>query len=292
MRHSGKTWARSCPEPPSLGVVGLLASQRMLVRAGDAITISTRMVLRQNKAAALLVFLAVNLRSNEDLEQIAMIKTFESAEGLAVKAAARSARFDPTSIVLHWLTVLLVIGQFTTAWLHEAVGHGTILALEILATHQTMGVLTWTVGLARLVWRRRFAYLPPFPESAPKLQQWIAKTNEYGLYVLLLVQPITGLGDVVFHGHPFTLFIWHVPALLAPDASIRSLFQEAHELGAKALLALIGLHAGAALFHGLVLRDGVLQRMLPLSIRIGFLPARANAGRRILVGTLWKKITS
>ncbi len=223
-----------------------------------------------------------------------MIKNLESSEGPAVKAAAKSGRFDPMSIVLHWLTVLLIIGQFTTAWLHEAVGHGTgtSLALAILATHRTMGVLTWTVGLARLAWRRRFAYLPPFPESMPKLQQSIAKANEYGLYVLLLVQPITGLGDVVFHGHPFTLFIWHVPALLAPDASIRNLFQEAHELGAKALLALIGLHAGAALFHGLVLRDGVLQRMLPLSIRIGFLPARANAGRRILVGTLWNKITS
>ena len=41
------------------------------------------------------------------------------------------------------------------------------------------------------------------------------------------------------------------------------MFVEAHELGGKALLTLIGLHAGAALFHRLVLRDGVLQRMLP-----------------------------
>ena len=56
----------------------------------------------------------------------------------------------------------------------------------------------------------------------------------------------------MFHGRPFTLFIWQVPALLAPDATIRGLFLEAHELGAKALLALIGLHAGAAFFHSLV----------------------------------------
>src|SRR3984893_17428230 len=270
---------------PSLGIVGLLASQRMLVRADDAITVSARIVLRRNKAAAAQVFLAVNLRSNEDLEQIDMIKNLESSEGLAVKAAAKSDRFDPMSIVLHWLTVLLFIGQFTTAWLHEAVGHGTSLALEILATHRTMGMLIWAVGLARLVWRRRFGCLPPFPQSMPKLQQWIAKANEYGLYVLLLVQPITGLGDVVFHGRPFTLFIWQVPALLAPDAGIRSLFQEAHEFGGKALLALIGLHAGAALFHGLVLRDGVLQRMLPLSII-----ARASTVGRKLVGA--RKITS
>jgi len=36
------------------------------------------------------------------------------------------------------------------------------------------------------------------------------------------------------------------------------------------LMILIGLHVGAALFHRLVLRDGVLQRMLPR------MPARAK----------------
>jgi cytochrome b561 len=254
----------------------LLDAQRWLALR-VAITVSTRIILRRNMTVSVQVFLTVNFRSNEDLEQIVMINNFESASRSVV--TARNARFDPTSIALHWLTVLLIIGQFTTAWLREAAGHGTGLGLELLATHQTMGTLTWTVGLARLVWRRRFAYLPPFPESMPTLQQWIAKANEYGLYALLLVQPITGIGDVVFHGRPFTLFIWQVPALLTPDAVIRSLFQEAHELGAKALLALIGLHAGAALFHGLILRDGILQRMLPLSIT-----ARASTDRRMLVG--------
>ena len=51
----------------------------------------------------------------------------------------------------------------------------------------------------------------------------------------------------------------------APE--IRNLFIGAHELGAKALLALIGLHATAALLHRLILRDGVLQRMLPWTAR-------------------------
>jgi cytochrome b561 len=129
-----------------------------------------------------------------------------------------------------------------------------------------MGVLTWAVVSARLIWRRRFAYLPPFPQSMPKLQQWIAKANEYGLYALLLVQPITGLGEVLFHGRSFALFIWEVPALFEPDPSIRALFVKAHEVGGHALLILIGLHTGAALFHGFVLRDGVLQRMLPQSV--------------------------
>ena len=186
----------------------------------------------------------------------------KSTEGSLTEAPLIGKRFDPTSIVLHWLTVLLIIGQFTTAWLHEAVGHGTTLGSEILDLHRTMGMLTWTVALGRVVWRHRFAYLPPFPESMPKLQPWIAKANEYGLYALLLVQPVTGFAGMIFDGRPFNLLIWQVPALMAPDATIHLLLEEAHKAGGKALLVLIGLHASAALFHGLVLRDGVLQRML------------------------------
>jgi cytochrome b561 len=207
-----------------------------------------------------------------------MTANLNAAERIVVKASLKPKRFDSTSIVLHWLTVLLIIGQFTTVWLHEAVGHGTGLGAELLALHRTMGVLTWTVVLARVVWRHRFADLPPFPDSMPKLQQMIAKANEYGLYAALLLQPITGLGAVVFHGRPFTLFMWHVPALLAPEPAMRTLLLQAHEVGGNALVVLIGLHASAAVFHGFVLRDGVLQRMLPLTII-----DRAGAGRRALV---------
>jgi len=172
-------------------------------------------------------------------------------------------RFDQTTILLHWLTVVLITIQFGSAWLRGAVHHETSLAAAILTIHRTAGMLTWLIGLMRLVWRHNFAYLPPFPESMPKLQQAMAKANEFGLYVLLFLQPITGLGGTLFHGHPFELFIWNVHALLAPNPEIRALFVEAHEFGAKALFALIGLHAAAALFHQFVLRDEVLQRMLP-----------------------------
>ena len=191
----------------------------------------------------------------------------EVAGRFVVETAVESARFDQTSIVLHWLTVLFIIAQFASVWVREAVDHETSFAVALLTVHRTMGVLTWVVTLARLVWRRWFADLPPFPPSMPKLQQSIAKANEYGLYALLLVQPITGLGNVLFHGRPFSLLIWEVPALLESNPAIRSLFVKAHEFGAKALVVLIGLHAGAALFHGLVLRDGVLQRMLPWTSR-------------------------
>jgi superoxide oxidase len=192
-----------------------------------------------------------------------MTENSESAKTYARTAGLESGRFDQISITLHWLTVLLIVLQFSSAWLREAVDHDSSLAVTILTMHRTSGALIWIVSLVRLVWRHNFAYLPPFPESMSKLQQTLAKANEYSLYALLLIQPITGLGRSLFRGAPFELFIWQVPALFEQDDAIRHVFAEAHEIGANVLLALIGLHAGTALFHRLVLRDGVLQRMLP-----------------------------
>ena len=81
----------------------------------------------------------------------------------------------------------------------------------------------------------------------------------------------------MLRGQPFDLFFWQVPALFEENDSIRHFLAESHEFGAKALLALIGLHAGAALFHRLVLRDGVLQRMLPrMSARAKLAPVLAK----------------
>jgi superoxide oxidase len=199
-----------------------------------------------------------------------MTRNLESTEAAIVTIPHGDDRFDQTSIILHWLTVLLIVVQFVSIWARETVDHHSNLAVTLLSLHRSAGVLIWIVVVTRLCWRRYFAYLPPFPPSMPRFQQILAKANEYGLYILLLAMPITGLARVLLRGEPFELFVWEIPALLEPDPAIRSVFVQAHAIGAKALMVLIALHAGAALFHRLVLRDGVLQRMLPR------MPARAK----------------
>ena len=192
-----------------------------------------------------------------------MIKNSESASTDVADFQLDDGRFDHASIVLHWLTVLLIVVQFTSIWAREAFEHHGNVGAALLSLHRSTGVLTWFVTATRLVWRRWFADLPPFPSSMPKFQQTAAKANEYGLYVLLLTMPITGLMRVLLRGQPFDLLLWQVPALLNPNPEMRNLFVAAHEIGATALMLLIALHALAALFHHLVLRDRVLQRMLP-----------------------------
>ena len=106
-----------------------------------------------------------------------------------------------------------------------------------------------------------------------KLQQHAAKANEYGLYGLLLWQPLTGLADTLARGRPFTLFLWEAPALIARHKGAAHLFHSMHMFGAAALLALIGLHAAAGLFHALVLEspscDSTQTRELAAATAVG-----------------------
>ena len=172
----------------------------------------------------------------------------------------RASRFDRISIFLHWITAVLVMTQLATAWLlSEGDGDAPLL----LIIHRSIGIVTWIVVIARLAWRRTFAYLPPFPASMPKINQQAAKLNEYGLYALLVIEPLAGICNALFRGKPFTLFVWQVPAILNPDKDYSHMFQSIHEWCGWALVVLIGLHAAAGLFHGLVLRDGIFQRMMP-----------------------------
>ena len=133
----------------------------------------------------------------------------EPSDGSVLDAIFESERFDHISIALHWIAALLIVMMFATAWSREAVDHDTRLVSSLMTAYRTTGVVTWIVGWVRLVWRYNFAYLPPIPENMSNLQQWVAKANEYGLYDLLLVQPLSGL--VLFRGRSFSSFIWGMP---------------------------------------------------------------------------------
>jgi len=172
----------------------------------------------------------------------------------------RAGRFDRTSMLLHWLTAVLIASQLATAWAMEM---GGINAPGWLIAHRSLGLLTWFVVVGRLLWRHRFAYLPPFPPSMPMFRQRLAKLNEYGLYALLLMQPLTGTAGTLLRGRSFILFVWRVPAIVPENKTLFHAFDFLHASGAWALMSLIAIHAAAALFHGLVLKDGILRRMLP-----------------------------
>lgn len=170
--------------------------------------------------------------------------------------------FDRITILFHWLSVILVGFLLASGWSFVFV-EGTRFFSLLLMLHRSAGVLVWSVTIARFLWRGSGARFPPFPENLPRLMEGTAKASEYALYALLVLQPLTGLAHSLLRGRAFDLLGVGVPALLPRLLDMSEIFHELHEWGAWALAVTVGLHASAALFHHIVLKDDVLESMLP-----------------------------
>jgi cytochrome b561 len=181
------------------------------------------------------------------------------------RISARRPSFDRLTIGLHWVTVLLVLALFTSAWLHAlAEGRQSDLPPVLLQIHRSFGVTIWLVTAFRLAWRLSNASLPPFPAQMTKLHRATVKLSEYGLYALLLGQPATGFLTMVSGGRPFALFLWRFSPLMPRNKMLQAASYLSHEVGAWMLAALVVSHAAAALFHHFVLRDDMLECMAPV----------------------------
>jgi cytochrome b561 len=197
----------------------------------------------------------------------------------AGKADAPRPPFDRITIGIHWVTVLIVLALFSSAWLH-AYSHDGVHKALLLQIHRSLGVTIWMITIMRLLWRLTHAALPPFPASMSRLHRAFVQMSEYALYALLLVQPVTGMAATLLRGRQFGLFFWHVPPLMPESRTIWISLEGIHEIGACAFGALILGHAAAALFHHFVLRDDVLECMAPViaTAREDALPGRVTDG--------------
>jgi superoxide oxidase len=169
--------------------------------------------------------------------------------------------FDQGTRVLHWLTAALMLAVFAFAF---SIDLATTRAAHIafLQLHRLMGLVIWLVTLFRLMWRLSATY-PEWPSDMSAAMRALAKSTEYALYALLLLQPLLGLLQTNAHGIRVDLFFGELPALIGKNKFLAEQLLIAHKAVGFSLLALIGLHVSAALFHHFVRRDDILTAMLP-----------------------------
>ena len=174
--------------------------------------------------------------------------------------------YTRTSIALHWLTVALIATGFTLGkWMIELpIAPQT---LRVYAYHKWIGITVFLVTLARLAWR--IAHRVPPSEGLPAWQRRAAVASHVSLYVLMLAIPLSGwLYSSAAGVQVVYLGLVALPNLVAKDDALAAVLKSVHFTLNFTLLALVLVHAGAALRHHLVQRDRVLVRMLPA------LPAR------------------
>ncbi len=172
-------------------------------------------------------------------------------------------RWGSVSQSLHWLVVLLIL-SLGVVGLTMGDLPKTPKYFWVYTAHKSLGITVLALMLLRIVWRLYAGTPRPVP-GTPGWQQAIAHLTHGLLYLLALAIPISGwLYDSASGLRPFKLFgLVEMPKLVAPDEAIRHTAHFLHEWGFWLLIALVCLHAAAALQHHLFLKDATLARMLP-----------------------------
>jgi cytochrome b561 len=175
----------------------------------------------------------------------------------------KTAGYTGTARSLHWLIVALLIAQFIFAWTMPHIGR-IVPVSTLIDLHVWFGVTILFVAVIRLLWRATHAEpepqdgLPPWQLASARITHWL-------LYVVLFAVPILGWLNASWRNMPVSFFgLFELPKLLATRAPGWGWTGDIHGFLANyVMLALVGLHVAAALYHYFVRRDGVLQRMLP-----------------------------
>jgi len=170
--------------------------------------------------------------------------------------------YRPAAKWLHWLIVLLVLTQFVIAILMPDIGPHTVPG-TLINLHFSLGVLIFIVMGIRFIHRQLHPVPLDMPDS-PAWERWTAQAVQLAFYFILLVGPFLGWASASAHKLPVNVFgIISLPDIAAPAARWALTAGDIHAYMMWVLLALIALHAAAALYHHLFRHDGVLQRMLP-----------------------------
>jgi cytochrome b561 len=163
---------------------------------------------------------------------------------------------------LHWSIVILIIAQYIIIESAEDLPDG-IEKLEIITRHKSLGMLVLILALVRIGWRLANRGNPaPVPMSA--MQRKAAAAGHGLLYLLILLQPLSGWAMSSAANYPVTLFGWfQFPALVAPSHDLHEGLEELHEVLFTVLAIVAILHAAAAVYHHAWMKDDTLRRMLP-----------------------------
>jgi cytochrome b561 len=168
-------------------------------------------------------------------------------------------RFALPARILHWLMAALIFAMLL-------IGAGMLSTVdwaypELLAWHRPIGIGILILAVIRLIVRVTHRP-PPLPSDLPAIQVAAAIGSHYLLYALMIAMPLIGWAMQSAGGYPIVLWKGVVLFPILPhDIHVYGLLRAAHGLLAYAFFLLILGHLAAALFHGLVRRDGVLRSM-------------------------------
>ena len=173
-----------------------------------------------------------------------------------------SDRYGLISIFLHWVIALATIGLVALgAWMVGLTYYDSWYNRS-LALHKAFGVLVLVFAVAKFGWRFADRH-PGFGPEVKAHERAGATAMHWLLNAMIVLLPATGYLISTSEGAGIDIFgAFEVPALLDISEGTRDFAIEVHFYLAYGVIALVALHAGAALKHHLMDGGSTLRRML------------------------------
>ena len=185
---------------------------------------------------------------------------------------ARVVRYNTVAMTFHWVIALLVIANICLGLYMGDLPRSDPMKFTIFQIHKSIGLTVLVLSILRLLWRL-VNPVPPLPEGMNPALKFGARVSHFLLYFLIVFIPLTGyimvsaspLGNGTSY---FFLFDWpNLPLFTGVSRAqlhpIHETWETAHVVLAWSAIVLIPIHIAAALYHGLIRRDGVFSRMVP-----------------------------
>lgn len=170
-----------------------------------------------------------------------------------------SSIYGWVSILLHWLTAVLIIALWIIGKSILDADPEEINARRAL--HISIAASAWLIVAFRIAWRFRSGH--PKVRGLTNRTHNIAKTAHYVMLLLLLAMLISGPIMVWAGGHAVVIFgTVSIPGPLSESETLREFAWTVHSQAAIGLLLLVVLHIGAALKHLMFHSDDTIVRIL------------------------------
>ncbi|MDY7538837.1 cytochrome b [Undibacterium sp. RTI2.1] len=171
-------------------------------------------------------------------------------------------RYSRPSILLHWLVAILIIAAFILGNVMADMSFSPT-KLKYFSWHKWLGVTILGLVATRLL-TRLFSTVPAYPDSMPGWQKKSASALHGLLYILMFAIPLSGYFYTSAAGYPVVyLGLIQLPTIIGPNAELKPILKDLHEILTKILFVVFCLHVAAAFKHLIINKDGIFQRMLP-----------------------------
>ncbi len=168
-----------------------------------------------------------------------------------------NTNYGSTAVTLHWLSAVLIFAVLGSGFRAAGTLDPGIKA-QILSVHIPLAIMVALLTVARLLWWTLADRKPDPVQGTPKWQHYTATAVHWLFYIVILGMAASGIGMLFLSGAGPIVF-GSAEGQLPDFWTFKPRIP--HGIGARALLLLLLLHVGAALYHHFVRRDGLLRRM-------------------------------